>query len=731
MRRLLRGVLGVLLLAVIGLQTNATPAYSMPALADRLDPRPDISLKTLTMGDLVARGHLPTIDIWFTGYGDYELAAEGSYLQLVFDHSELVRPQDSTLTVLLNDAPVASTFLTPENVKRTTWKIPLPTDKLKRDLNHIQLKYYMRIRDDDCVNQENPGLWSNIYEATHIHYQYASPLKFIALPPPDLGRLPDPFLRAWLADGQIAVVLPDVVTSDDLSAAASVAARFGQMATGKTLKASLHFASRFERQQRMARDVVVIGQPGANALLDELLPALPLKFQKTGAEAHYIDASGKPIALDTGVLQQLVSPWDDRCSVLVLSGGNNEGVQRAVRTLSSRLAAKNLQGPYAVITKADEELRKGETPTENTSQVVITLEKLGFVDGLSAKGIGVHPITFTIDAPPIDPQAGAYFDMRLTYSPLLDPILSSITLALNGTSVRTLALDREGSQEVKHRVALPPGSLRPGANTVTITFGHHLRGSDWFCMPLAEERAWAHLLPDSAFVLPVGPEPTTLDLAYFPYPFVRNGTPAGTYLVMPEEPALLEDSLQVAVALGRQSVGSSTEMRAGMESHLNDEVRRNHHLIVYGAPPNSATIAQIGPSLPLSLEEDSHRSLQRSESVLLGIKDAANLGVIELIPSPWNGDNKALLLVSGTSSQTAKRSPPVLGGKLPAGNVALVATDDKGDPKVVGIKMVAKTERSAVEREAERQRRLFLLATIPAALLAMGMVGFMVVRTAR
>ena len=170
-------------------------------------------------GDLVARGHLPTLDIWFPGSGDYELA-DGNYLHLEYDHSELVRPEDSTLTVLLNGSPITSTFLTSENAKRTTWKIDLPKDKLKRDLNHIQLKYYMRIRDDDCVNQENPGLWSNIFDVTHIHYEYVSPLKFLGLPPPDLGLLPKPFIRSTIPEGPIAFVLPNEVSTQDFSAAA-------------------------------------------------------------------------------------------------------------------------------------------------------------------------------------------------------------------------------------------------------------------------------------------------------------------------------------------------------------------------------------------------------------------------------------------------------------------------------------------------------------------------------
>ena len=68
--------------------------------------------------------------------------------------------------------------------------------------------------------------------------------------------------------------------------------------------------------------------------------------------------------------------------------------------------------------------------------------------------------------------------------------------------------------------------------------------------------------------------------------------------MIPDEPSLLQDSLQVAVALGKQCVGNTTEMLAGTEAQLTDEIRRNNHLIVYGAPPGNPIINQLGPELP-------------------------------------------------------------------------------------------------------------------------------------
>jgi cellulose synthase operon protein B len=698
---------------------------SQAAFADRLSPTPDISLKGLGTGDLIAKGHLPGLDIWFTGYGDYK-PAEGSYLNLDFDHSELVRPEDSTLTVTVNDTPVSSFLLTSANAKRTNMKIAIPADRLLRDVNHVRIKYYMRLRYDDCLDDNDEGLWSTVYQTSYLHYEYESPLKFLGLPPLDLGKLPDPVIRNVVPQTEIAVVVPDKPSASLISSAASVAARFGQWSSGRPMKATLHTAGQFSQEIRVGRDVVVIGEPGSNPILDELLPTLPIKFKRDASGAVFVDGDGNAIDPTSGILQLVVSPWDPRTTVLVLTGGNDEGVQRAVRTVSSRLAMKALQGPFAIVNAATEELKKGEAASQDRNSISISLDQLDLSDS-TVKGYGARSITFAMDVPPVDSQAGAYMDLVTSYSPLVDPVLSSVTVSLNGTPVRSLALKTEASQRSTQRIQIPAANLKPGLNSVTVTFNLYAKRSDWYCMPLADERAWAVLHADSAFVLPLGPDAVALDLAYYPYPFVRQGSTANTFLVLPDQPDMLSASLQVAVALGKQSVGNSTEIQAALESQLTDDIKRKYHLIVFNAPTGSGLMSELTSKLPMTLEPGSQRSLQKAEAVLLGIKDAANLGIIELIQSPWNTD-RALLLVSGTNPEMARQSPIALEGRFNPGNVALVTKDDQGRTQTVGIKLSGTGDRIATGPKS--QSRLFLLAAAPAALVVLGMMGLMLARTA-
>ncbi len=725
LKRPIQLVVGVIMPLIVGVLLCASPVF-----ADRLAPQPNISLKQMGSADLTAYGGTAKLDIWFPGYGDYELK-DGSYLNLEYDHSELVHPDDSSVTVLLNDVPLSTTLLNEKNLKRTEWRISIPQDKLKRDLNHVELRYYMHLRDNNCQNNESLALYSTVYADSYIHYEYATPLRFIDLPPPDLGRFPEPFIRPTIAAGEVAIVIPDNPSSSDFSAAASVAARFGQLASGKPFTATLYFAGDVDRSLLTKQDLVMIGRPDANVLLQEIAKSLPLKYkQDNGAagpsidtkgeidgRAGFVDGSGAPIDPESGVLQEIISPWDKRFAVLVVSGGTDEAVRRAARTLSSRLGTKSLQGAYAIVNQATEDLIKGVAPVNDNSVVDITLQQLGLNDS-QVRGVGSHTIQFNFDAPPA--QQAAYFDLVLSYSPLLDQERSSVTVTLNGIPIRSVLLKGGNGEQHSERISLPVIGLRPGINSIALQFNLYPQYADE-CGPLAGERAWAVLLSASKLELPVSPERPPLDLANLPYPFVRNGTLSGMYLVLPDDRSLLKDSLQVAVALGRQSLGGSTELRAGLAADFDDEAKRSYDIVAYGLPENNTVIAGIKPDLPLALEGNRQRSLQQHDLVLLGVKDAANLGIIELVRSPWNA-RKDLLVLSGTSSENVELSQQALSTSLSTGNVAVVS----GDARPVSIKIAGDKERGPATELT--QRKIYTFAAVPVVAVIVGLLGIMLTR---
>ncbi len=184
-----------LLVAVLLLAAVGPRAADRVASAHPLPPEQDITLSQLRLNDLTVYGSQPTLDIWFPGYGDYELGT-GSYLYLEYDHSPLIRPDSSTLSVAINGFELSSVPFSEANASRTVWKISLPKTVLYTDVNHLVLTFNVRLGEDD--DQCGPGtgaLYSTIYRESYIHYEYVRPLSLVPLPVPDLGRFPEPFIR--------------------------------------------------------------------------------------------------------------------------------------------------------------------------------------------------------------------------------------------------------------------------------------------------------------------------------------------------------------------------------------------------------------------------------------------------------------------------------------------------------------------------------------------------------
>lgn len=693
---------------------------------DEIAPKADISLKSLKRPPMTVVGYSPGQEIWFPGYGDYAVT-DGNYLHLEFDYSDLARPSDSTLTAYLNDVPVGSIGLGREKIGRKTWDVPLPKDRLRRDYNQVTLTYFMRTRDDEVRCQDNPALWSTIYEETYLHLEYAKPLVFLGLPEPDLRRLPEPFLRPGKDETNLGFVVPDDPSTTDLTVAATIAAKFGQLAGGRALETRLRVASQVDEEFKKKYDLIVIGRLGTNKLIDELAPGLILKPGLSDNREVLLDPSRVPIEPDSGTVQIVSSPWQKTLHALVVSGLTDEALMRGARVLSSRVGLLTLQGPYAILTEARPELGTIQSRSRSEAYYNVTLKEIGVGD-ISTKMLRGQVSSFSFDAPPPNMKEPAYLNLVMSYSTLLDPVLSSVTIRLNGAPIRTLALPPDNSQRGEQRVMLPPTSLKAGTNAVNIDFNLYVRRGDWPCADWAMERGWVIVHEDSEFVLPTGSDVPVPDLANLPYPFISRGTPGGSYLVMPDEGPELERSLEIALSLGRQSIGENTDLRAGFSRRVTDEVKRRYDLIAFGAPENNSIIREISPWLPLSLEGGTHRVVQRPELVLLGIKDSAKIGVVELVRSPW-GAGKSVLLLSGTETESIRRTWVILEARPQSSNTAVITKDDKGFDKIDILKLVSAIV--APEPEILIQRRYYLMAAGAVAILIVGMLLVLTFRSVK
>lgn len=663
---------------------------AVPAVAQQPPDVPgvDLTLEDLGLRDQVVRGVFGQLSLTFPGPGDATLV-DGSYLALVYSQADILLPDQSSLSVLLNGAPVADRFLLRESGSRVTWRVPLPTDKLSAESNTIQLNFYLRAPNTSCQDFDNPGLLATVYASTRLHLALAPDLPTSYRP--DLARFPRPFWApvAGPSGGQpqATLVLPAAPSPSEYSAAALLSLKFGQLAgspgtLGVARKPNRpavqsYLADRTPLDAQSERNLVLIGRPGGHALIrgltDEASGSAPIRWRREATGDLFLSPNGTPLPRDQGVIEIVRAPTNPRHQYLLVTGATDEAVSRAAQTLSGGTFLKALSGEYALINERPQVGSPELTPPGGARE--FSLEQIGKPDQ-SVMGWGDQVIPLPFQAPPPDPKGQSYVDLVFSHSRLSSPSRSVLTATLNDTPLIGLPLREDNASRARVRVPLPAQTLKPGQNTLELHFNQQPERDD--CTRLQREQSWGVLHNETTLHLARTTDLGRSDLGVYPFPYLEEGSWQNTRLVLPGR---LEDRLAVLdllFDLGRVTGADPVDLQTVPDDAVSQELRARSHLIAVGPFTGNRLIGELGDKLPLRLDQQANRSLQQGDRLIVGLRDDSRLGIIETLPSPW-ARNRAVLVVSGTVPEALSWAQQGLRGALGAlaGNVITVTSEGR------------------------------------------------------
>lgn len=670
--------------------------------------------------DQMARGISPVIDMYFPGPGDYQLTGSGSYVELTFEHSAVLVPSLSTLTVYLNGALVPGNGSGTGNALRldsadsskTTLRFDLPAASLNRDYNVVSLHFYQRF-NEQCDDPNNPALVSRVYESTHVHYQYAPGSPFRDRPALDLKDFPYPFFKAgYTRTGKTVFVFPPNPSRAELTAGATIAAGLGHLVGDRQLAIDATTTDKLADGSLAGNDVIAIGTPARNPVVGQIAAGASLTLSADGVSFLQSDGGRAPVDPVAGVLAEAASPFDHDRAALAVSGGSDGALVRAALALSDQAASQLLQGSSAVV--ADPlELRTFVEQPAAAPAFNHTLADLGVAD-TTVSGSGTHTVSVVFDAPP-PPQAGTTrLSLVVSHSSLLDGNRSGLKVRLNANAVASASLGNANLNRAALDIPLSPRDVRAGLNTLQLEFATFapVTEATVFCGQTNDaDRVWATLWSESSIHIDGGgTSPQPPDLTLYPYPYLYAGSLAGTLLVSTGEPEVIQFGLQAALDLGRKSRGTSFLLGMVQAEALSPADRQHANLIVVGRPSQNPLINEINPQLPLQFGTDANGQLtdateRNRPEVLLASRDQSTLGIDQIIPSPSN-PARALLFVSGTAADGVRFGLAGLTRSLPASNV-LIARDERKSVSALTLRTSA-TQRavSAQQRSATARRVL-------------------------
>lgn len=561
-----------------------------------------------------------------------------------------------TLLVYFNDELIDTIILSSDSPLEKEIRLP------EKALNSVDQdgRYRLRLFLNADVNCKYDNVHTTLLVSQNslINLQYAE-----VTPVTDLTLLPRPIYQPdSILPNSALVIVPDNPESFELQAALTAMAGLGSITNGQ-LNAGLVTNSKLTPELAASNQLIYVGLAKNFPILQNV--NLPIAISSNGLavdQAHNTD----------GVIEIGVSPWSPAYIVLFVGGNTQEAVVKAAQAFST--------GNIIAVEKPDISLIATVNPI---NQETIYLEDLTFKDlGYESQTLGLfgeNYFAYTFYASPEQASStGAYIDLVVSHSDLIDYNSTGLTVILNGETVGGLQLSKE--TPITTQLKFVPGILRRGINRLEIVSNVTPYYS---CYSTDLLSTWVTVSNSSSIHLPVSEQKLNLDdsanLRDFPYMFLENRNLSDlAFVLAPDDPVSWDYASRVAYYIGAKGSVPLVNLYATYADHISDEILKEHNLLAFGQASTLPFISKINDVLPAPFKSGSDEAVQPSMLVNYSLLPDTSVGYLQLLTSPWNSDHVILAVLGNTADGVPMASTTLTKDELVArltGNFAVLYTD--------------------------------------------------------
>jgi hypothetical protein len=623
---------------------------------------------------------------------NFRLSSE-SYVEIVFSYFMMGGTVPARLEVALNDLALGGVSFSQEELleegDQRRIRLPLDETSLKAGRNRLDVV----LDTNEVCGTYEPEVEGVIDATSYFHLVYDTPLL-----EPDLQTYPYPFYERTFRPSQVYIVLSQEPSAADLSAAATISAGLGRLAgSAERLNITSALDTDITPEIRDNHNLIVIGQPGRNRLLDQL--PLPLDGPANGVEP------------DDGVIQVISSPWNPTRAILVVTGQSELALYRASVALHRLPSVPGLRDSAIIVKEV------AAPPPAATTRTTVdkTFAQLGY-DDITLYGIEARQVRYEFYLPRTwETLEPARLFLSLSHSPILDLANSMLDVYLNETPIGGTLLDENNQTNGLLTLELPDWLLEPGRNHLDIRLEMHL--FDEYCVDPNDPSAWTVIFKNSYLHLPLAAGHVEPDLATFPSPFDGDGHYEETVFVVPDEMTAEQRDglLRLAAYLGESSGSEYLVLRVLRADELSEEIKAQKHLIIVGCPSRNTLLQEqaVAEALPQPFEPGTDTFLLQHDTVVIQPVHGWSIGLLQMFPSPWNSERR-ILAVTGTTDESIVWSLQALTSSSwwLMGN--LVVVDAEGTLRPVGVQEESAQQETPagthVVRFGENMERWLMLA---------------------
>lgn len=474
----------------------------------------------------------------------------------------------------------------------------------------------------------------------------------------DLRDLPRPIYKkdSYFPD-TAKIIIPKSATAEELRAAYLVAAAMGKM-TNRRLDLEMMTNEMLNQSIQADANLIFVGKVSSIPVLSQMQLAVSVTSGKFTSQV---------LQADDGIVQMIVSPWNPSKVILVVSANTDIGVVRAAQALTTGSIQTSIDPAVSFVAQISPSF-EGQASQQNgsgtTSVFDYTLAELGYSAGQvgsAQTGVGTQWFGYDFTVPNgLLASEEAFFDLIFSYSSLIDPARSEISVYINGVLAGSIGLDLEKTSYVKKRIEIAPTLIRPGQNR--IDFAADLFPLD-ICATINLNGLWMTVYPESSIHLnlraPRTEQTQVLELRNYPYTFLAQPSMSDLTIVLSQkDPSSWIAFGNVIYDLGGRALGEVMSFDVSFSDSLS-ELQKQNNLIFFGIPTALHWDESLNAVLPAPFEDNSNVAVLDNQTVIYRIEANKSLGYLELFTSPWN-DEKTVLAILGTNHEGLTSSAQTL-----------------------------------------------------------------------
>ena len=577
------------------------------------------------------------------------LITEGSFVEICYTNSQMIRSDISFMTLSLNGNPLSSVKINASVPDSNVWRVQLPVKYFKNGYNEIKLITLQRTTDDPCTDLYNNANWVKIKMLSnlHINMKVTDPLAINTYPYPYLDLISNAPVncRFNMAPG---------FDSKDVELLLRLASDWGGKAPFKPIDIKFNTSS----EQFSDNNQIFIGEESKFPWLNN---------QPSGNETGFISQSS------LGSLQY----FD-----LVITGQDKTGVKKSAYALLSPEKVAQMNESNAKITRleTEDELKKNY-PKEG----IFTLKDIGLPQ-ISLEGIFTQRYKMTITRPlKMNPSLDSYIKLYFYHSENLDKKQSLLTVVINGLPAGSVDLSPENSKGGELLIKVPESELEKPLWLIEFS-AYHFLGSveDVDCTYDYDAAAWTVIEGRSEInIAPGNMDMRPLLQNYPQLVFADISSWEKIYFWLPAKPTDEQITLAAIIAArAGQNIKNNIDFNVVMSDNLDDKIKNEADvLFVLGYPQDQQRWETFKEGLLIKPNSAGGFLVDKRLKVIN--ENLSKMSILEAAPSPWNSRGTVFTIIPN-DNEGVDNIIKVLNSPeksvLIDGNVSLILKDNKVIP---------------------------------------------------